>query len=207
MKVAGFFISTCLAFLLLGKYTTNNSEKQYATSLPLKEKWGEKVASAAESIIDSDIVYDPAYVRIPFPNGDVDPKTGVCTDVVIRTYRKLNIDLQELVHEDMKKNFQEYPNNWGLISTDKNIDHRRVPNLTTFFKRHGKAKAITKNAQDYSAGDIVTWNLGNGILHIGIVSNREENGSPRKKVIHNIGNGQVSEDILFNWTITGHFSY
>jgi len=206
MRILSSCILICLAFFLFRSYSNTSITLDSGLS-ELEKEWGEKVAAAAESIINQEIIYDPTYVKIPYPNGDVDPKTGVCTDVVIRTYRKLNIDLQKLVHEDMKVHFQEYPNNWGLKSTDKNIDHRRVPNLTTFFKRHGIAKAITENPEDYLSGDIVTWDLGNGILHIGIVSNIKENGTLRKKVIHNIGNGQVSEDILFDWTIIGHFGY
>jgi len=158
------------------------------------------LVEAAKKIIDSTIVYDPAYIRIKYPMGDVDPKTGVCTDVVIRAYRGIGIDLQKEVHEDMKANFNLYPKKWGMSKTDSNIDHRRVPNLMKFFSRKGKVLKITDNPLDYKPGDIVSWDLGGGILHIGIVLKNES-------VIHNIGYGQIAEDCLFCWEIIGHYSY
>ncbi|MBD3724161.1 MAG: DUF1287 domain-containing protein [Flavobacteriaceae bacterium] len=172
----------------------------------------QKLSNAVVSIIDPEIVYTPSYIAIDYPNGDVPAKTGVCSDVVIRAYRKLGIDLQKEVHEDMKANFSLYPKTWGLKSTDKNIDHRRVPNLETFFERKGKSLPITQNANDYQIGDIVTWRLsGDGIPHIGIVthlkSNPDASGGKRNKIVHNIGNGQVLEDCLFNWKIVGHYRY
>jgi len=132
---------------------------------------------------------------------------GVCTDVVIRTYRKIGIDLQELVHKDMKAHFDKYPNFWGLKTTDTNIDHRRVPNLMVFFKRKGREKPITKNPDDYLPGDIVCWSLGDGKTHIGIVTHKKSNDGERFKIVHNIGAGQVLEDCLFNFKIIGHYSY
>jgi len=159
------------------------------------------LVEAAKKIINPSIVYDPAYIRIKYPMGDVDPKTGVCTDVVIRAYRGIGIDLQKEVHEDMKANFGKYPKKWGMSKPDPNIDHRRVPNLMTFFSRKGKVLKITDNPLDYKPGDIVCWDLGGGILHIGIVLNNNES------VIHNIGYGQVAEDCLFCWKIIGHYSY
>jgi uncharacterized protein YijF (DUF1287 family) len=129
-----------------------------------------ELADAAQKIIDHSIIYDPSYVRIKYPMGDVPADRGVCTDVIIRAYRQLGIDLQQLVHEDMVANFDKYPQSWGLSKPDSNIDHRRVPNLMTFFKRHGEVLPITKNPKDYKPGDIVCWNLGAGILHIGIVA-------------------------------------
>ncbi|MEZ4787799.1 MAG: DUF1287 domain-containing protein [Flavobacterium haoranii] len=168
----------------------------------------QKLSNAAVSIIDPEIVYTPSYVAIKYPNGDVPAKTGVCSDVVIRAYRKLGIDLQKEVHEDMKANFSLYPKTWGLKSTDKNIDHRRVPNLETFFERKGKSLPITQNANDYKVGDIVTWRLsGDGIPHIGIVTHLKSNDGKRNKIVHNIGSGQVLEDCLFNWKIVGHYRY
>ena len=169
----------------------------------------EKLSNAAISIINPDVVYTPSYVSIKYPNGDVPAKTGVCTDVVIRAYRKLGIDLQKEVHEDMKANFSLYPNlkKWGLKTTDKNIDHRRVPNLEIFFARKGKTLAITKNASDYKTGDIVTWLLaGDAIPHIGIVTHiKSNNGNPM--LVHNVGSGQVLEECLFSWKIVGHYKY
>ena len=168
----------------------------------------QKLSNAAVSIIDSQVEYIPSYVAIDYPNGDVPAKTGVCSDVVIRAYRKLGIDLQKEVHEDMKANFSLYPKTWGLKSPDKNIDHRRVPNLETFFERKGKSLPITQNANDYKVGDIVTWRLsGNGIPHIGIVTHLKSNDGKRNKFVHNIGSGQVLEDCLFNWKIVGHYRY
>lgn len=150
--------------------------------------------------------YDPAYVKIPYPGGDVPLERGVCTDVVIRAFRKVGVDLQKAVHEDMAANFSAYPNKWGLNRPDTNIDHRRVPNLMTFFKRKGKAVAITDDAKNYLPGDIVAWDLGGGILHIGVVTNVRAD-EQRLKFVHNIGQGARLEDILFSWKIIGHYRY
>lgn len=167
-----------------------------------------RLSYAAQSIIDPSIIYDPSYKSIPYPNGDVAANRGVCTDVIIRAYRVLSIDLQQLVHEDMKANFSLYPNlkMWGLKATDKNIDHRRVPNLQVFFKRKGVEKSISNKLTDYSSGDIVVWKLPNGLLHIGIVIDKKmKDGTPI--VVHNIGRGQVAENVLFAWDIIGYYSY
>lgn len=167
----------------------------------------DQLADSAFVLTKQKVKYDPAYVVIPYPNGDVAPDKGVCTDVVIRAYRKFGIDLQKEVHEDMKANFDKYPKNWGLKRPDKNIDHRRVPNLMTFFTRHGEVKAITQNAADYQPGDIVCWDLGGGITHIGIVSKKKTAGGSRHLIVHNIGAGQVLEDCLFRFEIIGHYRY
>lgn len=153
------------------------------------------------------VKYDPAYRVISYPNGDVSADRGVCTDVIIRAYRKLGIDLQTEVHEDMKVNFGKYPKSWGLTQTDKNIDHRRVPNLMTFFARHGTVLQITTNPKDYSPGDVVCWNLGGSITHIGIVAARKSADGKRYLMVHNIGGGQVMEDCLFSYKIIGHYRY
>lgn len=166
-----------------------------------------RLSEMALSIVDRTIAYDPGYFSIPYPNGDIPANKGVCTDVIIRSYRKMGIDLQQLVHEDMKANFKLYPNNWGLKTTDKNIDHRRVPNLMVFFSRKGLEKPITQNTQDYLPGDIVCWNLGGGITHIGIVVNKKSKDNKRFLLVHNIGRGQVVEDILFQYIIIGHYTY
>src|SRR5574343_1441482 len=168
----------------------------------------EKLSNAALSIIDPEVVYTPDYVGRKYPNGDVPAKTGVCTDVVIRAYRKIGIDLQKEVHEDITANFSLYPNfkKWGLKTTDKNIDHRRVPNLEVFFTRKGATLPITKNASDYKTGDLVTWMIGDKLPHIGIVTHiKSNNGNPM--IVHNVGSGQVLEDCLFSWKIVGHFRY
>lgn len=169
--------------------------------------FGQKLANAAISIIDPDVVYTPAYVSLKYPNGDVPAKTGVCTDVVIRTYRKLNIDLQKEVHEDMKANFKIYPKTWGLKTTDKNIDHRRVPNLETFFERKGKKLSISENPVDYKTGEIVTWMINGKLPHIGIVTHLKSNDGKRPLLVHNVGGGQVLQDCLFSYPIVGHFKY
>lgn len=152
--------------------------------------------------------YDPAYIVLPYPNGDVPVETGVCTDVVIRAFRKAGTDLQKEVHEDMRANFAVYPKKWGLSKPDTNIDHRRVPNLQTFFTRRGKSLEITQKPNDYQPGDVVSWDLdGKGMTHIGLVSNLWNETSRRYLIIHNIGGGARAEDVLFNWKITGHYRY
>ena len=152
--------------------------------------------------------YDPNYVVIPYPNGDVPIEKGVCTDVVIRAFRKAGVDLQKEVHEDMQSNFAVYPQKWSLKSPDTNIDHRRVPNLQTFFTRKGKSLPITKVSDDYKPGDVVAWDLdGKGMTHIGIVSNAYNETSKRYLIIHNIGGGAQSEDVIFDWKIIGHYRY
>lgn len=152
--------------------------------------------------------YEPAYVRIPYPNGDVPADTGVCTDEVIRIYRAVGVDLQKEVHEDMQANFWSYPNHirWQLSHTDTNIDHRRVPNLMVFFSRKGEKLATTVNAADYAPGELVTWDLGGNVPHIGMVVDRK-GPSGRHMIVHNIGAGPKMEDVLFNWKITGHYRY
>lgn len=166
-----------------------------------------RFADSALTLTKDKVSYDPSYFTIKYPNGDVPSDKGVCTDVVIRAYRKLGIDLQKKVHEDMSAHFSLYPKIWGLSHTDKNIDHRRVPNLMTFFKRKGGALPITKKPEDYLEGDIVCWNLGGAITHIGIVANKKSRHNKRPLIIHNIGAGQVLEDCLFRYKIIGHYRY
>lgn len=165
------------------------------------------LSGAAIDLTKTEVQYDPTYFVIPYPNGDVPANKGVCTDVIIRAYRKLGIDLQKEVHEDMKKHFELYPKNWGLKRTDTNIDHRRVPNLMTYFSRFGSVLKKSTNAKDYQPGDIVTWNLGGGIGHIGIVINKKSEDGRRYLVVHNIGRGQEISDCLFQFVITGHYRY
>lgn len=165
------------------------------------------LSDAALEIVNPNVVYDAKYVSIKYPNGDVSSDTGVCTDVLIRAYRKLGIDLQKEVHEDMKAHFSLYPKKWGLKRTDTNIDHRRVPNLMRFFERHGKTLPKTKNPNDYKPDDIVTWVLPGNLPHIGIVVDKKSNDGKRFMIIHNIGAGQVVEDSLFAYKITGHYRY
>ena len=172
-----------------------------------QSSFNERLADSAFVLTRQEVVYDPSYYSIPYPHGDIPANKGVCTDVVIRAYRKLGIDLQKEVHEDMKAHFGAYPKNWGLTRPDKNIDHRRVPNLMTFFSRHGTEKILSPTPEDYQPGDIVCWNLGGGISHIGIVSGIRSTESRRYLIIHNIGAGQVAEDVLFEYRIIGHFRY
>jgi uncharacterized protein YijF (DUF1287 family) len=151
--------------------------------------------------------YDSAYVRIPYPGGDVPAGTGVCTDEVIRAYRAVGVDLQKEVHEDMVANFSGYPTRWGRQSPDSNIDHRRVPNLMVFFSRKGELLPITSRADDYAPGDLVTWELNGGATHIGMVVDRKTVLTRRNMIVHNIGEGPKMEDVLFHWKITGHYRY
>ncbi|MCE3604656.1 DUF1287 domain-containing protein [Massilia sp. P8910] len=165
-----------------------------------------RLADAARAQVGATTRYDARYERIAFPGGDVPIERGVCTDVVIRAYRKVGADLQELVHADMKQAWDAYPHLWQLKRPDPNIDHRRVPNLATYFKRHGKAMIPSRDGAAYQAGDIVTWMLPGNLAHIGIVSGqRGAAGVPL--VIHNIGNGTQVEDRLFAWRLTGHYRW
>lgn len=210
-----FIITFLLSFTSCKKQETLSdstiliSEKQKIYSIENPNSFAEKLSNAAIQIIDKDVVYTPDYVKLKYPNGDVPAKTGVCTDVIIRAYRKLNIDLQKEVHEDMVANFTKYPNlkKWGLKTTDKNIDHRRVPNLEVFFGRKGKTLSITQNANDYKTGEIVTWMINDKLPHIGIITHLKSKDGKRNLIVHNDGNGQVLEDCLFSYTIVGHFSY
>jgi uncharacterized protein YijF (DUF1287 family) len=152
--------------------------------------------------------YTQSYFVIPYPNGDVPMETGACTDVIIRSFRAAGIDLQREVHEDMKAAWAAYPRKWGNVRPDTNIDHRRVPNLRTWFERKGKSLPISIVAANYRPGDVVSWDLdGRGTTHIGIVSNLRNSSNSRYLIIHNIGGGTNAEDRLFDWEITGHYRY
>ena len=175
-------------------------------SMPAMADTGRCLVEASRKQIGVTVLYDSGYRRIPYPNGDVPQERGVCTDVLVRAYRQLGVDLQVRVHEDMSAAFRVYPKNWGLSRPDSNIDHRRVPNLGTFFTRKGKSIPVTRNPKDYAPGDLVTWRLPSGVPHIGIVSDRKTAaGVPL--VIHNIGQGTQEEDSLFLYTVTGHYRY
>lgn len=164
------------------------------------------LTSAALERTRHDVRYDGGYRRIPYPGGDVPADIGVCTDVVVRSYRALGIDLQRLVHEDMVIAFASYPDRWGLSAPDRNIDHRRVPNLEVFFSRHGERLPITDRAGDYQPGDLVTWMVG-PLPHIGIVVSVPSRDGRRFQIVHNISRGPRLEDILFDYPIVGHFRY
>jgi len=151
--------------------------------------------------------YDGSYRRLDYPGGDVPDSLGVCTDVVIRAYRALGIDLQSKVHEDMSAHFEAYPALWGLSRPDPNIDHRRVPNLQTFFTRHGVSLPVSEDQAEYHPGDLVTWMIPGNLPHIGIVSDRRTTDGRRPLIVHNIGSGPRVEDSLFDFRVTGHYRY
>src|SRR5262250_3921105 len=159
----------------------------------------QRVVAAAIERAQHIVRYEPAYVRIPYPNGDVPADTGVCTDEIIRIYRAVGVDLQKEVHDDMQANFAGYPNQsrWGLSHADANIDHRRVPNLMVFFGRKGERLPPTTNRDDYLPGDLVTWDLGGNVPHIGMVVDRKAPKTGRYLIVHNIGAGPNMEDVLF----------
>ena len=169
----------------------------------------DKLVTAALERLNHQVRYDGAYVKLDYPMGDVSADTGVCTDVIIRSYRQIGIDLQKLVHEDMRGYFAQYPSKriWGLTRTDRNIDHRRVPNLQTFFKRHGQSLPVTNNGADYKAGELVTWMVNGNLPHIGIVVKQRSTDGKRPLIVHNIGRGPELQDMLFNYPITGHYHY
>lgn len=188
-----------LSFLLLSITLVGHAQE--------KDNFYKQLSAAAIELTKDDVAYDPSYYTIPYPNGDVPKDRGVCTDVVIRAYRRLGVDLQQKIHEDMKVNFSKYPKNWGLKGTNKNIDHRRVPNQAMFFSRFGTVLKISDKAEDYKPGDIVTWRINDKLNHIDIVSDRMTPNKKRPLIVHNIGRGQVLEDCLFSFKITGHYRY
>ena len=193
-------------FLFLISFLTTESKRQLQTA---NKPFTTKLSDAAIAIINPNIIYDPSYFAIKYPNGDVPKNKGVCTDVIIRAYRKLGIDLQKEVHEDMKSHFSLYPNlkKWGMTKTDTNIDHRRVPNLEVFFERKGIKLSVTENGADYKTGEIVTWMINGKLPHIGIITNKKSTDGQRNLIVHNVGYGQVLEDCLFDYKIVGHFKY
>jgi uncharacterized protein len=196
-----WFVSFVGAFapILRARATTQDARRELSRTI---------VVAAIEQTHHA-VRYDPSYVRIPYPGGDVPADTGVCTDVVIRAYRAAGIDLQKEVHQDMAQNFSAYPHRWQWrrSSPDPNIDHRRVPNLMMFFARKGLTVSASSRAEDFAPGDLVAWDLGGGVLHIGIVTNQEFEQTSRRMVVHNIGQGPKLEDVLFTWEIVGHYRY
>lgn len=218
---AGIVAFAALVWLAAAGWPALAQPKSEATPFAVR------LIAAAEARINQTVTYDPAYVRLKYPGGDVAADRGVCTDVVIRAYRALGIDLQQRVHEDMRRAFRAYPARWGLRRPDPNIDHRRVPNLRRFFTRHGRALAVTATAADYQPGDLVTWDvakpvrggqaqLGGGTVqrprfarlpHIGIVTAKLSRDGQRPLIVHNIGAGTRLEDILFGFEITGHYRF
>jgi hypothetical protein len=215
--------SSTLIVLALALLFTGACQKQVARTLrPLKPPEQETetralpansspnlklIINGANDQVGKTVSYDPSYQKIDYPNGDVAIETGVCSDVIVRAFRKAGIDLQRDVHEDMKANFSAYPTKWGLSGTDVNIDHRRVPNLQTYFTRKGKSQSTTGTSEDFLPGDIVTWDLGGGVDHVGMVTNVWYKPSQRYLIVHNIGAGTRMEDVLVAWKITGHYRY
>jgi uncharacterized protein len=208
--VPGFFFLVATLFPQAYAQKTAVQPQQQATASPdaARDEFRQRLSAAAIERTHHTVRYNPAYVEIPYPGGDVPASTGVCTDEVIRSYRALGIDLQKEVHEDMATNFSAYPNRgrWLLARPDTNIDHRRVPNLMVFFSRKGESLPITNRSEDYRPGDLVTWDLGGNTPHIGIVVDKKA-ASGRYMIVHNIGQGPQLEDVLFNWKITGHYFY
>lgn len=191
-----------LVSLLLTAFFIFGAAGQYA-----HEEFYHRLSASALELTKDKVTYDPAYYRIPYPGGDVPADRGVCTDVVVRAYRKVGIDLQKEVHEDMRANFSKYPKTWGLTFPDRNIDHRRVPNLMVFFARYGQTLLLSPDASEYNPGDIVCWQLRNGSTHIGIVSDKKNHRETCCQMVHNVGGGQVTEDCLFAYKIIGHYRY
>jgi uncharacterized protein YijF (DUF1287 family) len=199
----------------LGKLTADAWSAVTASAVLLAlvaSTWAEEAPSKLQQVLRNahdqvgvTIHYDPSYQTIPFPNGDVPLERGVCTDVIVRAYRSVGIDLQLLVNQDMRQAFHAYPRTWGLSRPDPNIDHRRVQNLATFFTRQKAQLPVSTDARDYAPGDIVTWRLPTGQAHIGLVSDQQHDGRPL--IVHNIGSGARLEDILFVYQITGHYRF
>ena len=200
------FIS-CSTLLISQSSFANQNVLLHSSSQRVYTDFQAQLVKSAQERLQARVRYDPSYYAIPYPMGDIPKNKGVCTDVIIRTYRKLNIDLQELVHRDMSQHFLSYPKIWGLTQPDTNIDHRRVPNLVTFFARHNATLPISDNPKIYQPGHMVVWDLGRGRTHIGIVSNQSASNAQRYQIIHNIGSGPVLEDVLFKWKIIGHYYF
>lgn len=188
------------AFVLLA--TQSPADAQNANILSLRSKF---LAAAIEQT-QHKVIYDGSYRRMAYPGGDVPKDRGVCTDVIIRAYRGIGIDLQQRVHEDMKSAFIAYPKLWGMKQPDANIDHRRVPNLQKYFVRQNAQLAVSQLETDYKPGDLVTWMLPGNLPHIGIVVDRDSSGE-RPLIVHNIGRGPQIEDMLFDYPITGHYRF
>lgn len=179
----------------------------FGTTSAYADSFADRLVAAALERTKHFVIYNGGYRKIAYPMGDVPEHFGVCTDVVIRAYRAIGIDLQQLVHEDMVAHFDLYPKDWGMRQPDANIDHRRVPNLQTFFSRYGKKLPLSRNPEDYRPGDLVTWILDGGQPHIGIVTDRKAPGTKRPLIVHNIGWGPKLNDMLFDYRITGHYRF
>jgi uncharacterized protein YijF (DUF1287 family) len=207
--IKDLFVKAWIALLCVCLLTAfGGAQSRPPTGNPRQEFLDKFVAAAIERTTHS-VKYVSAYVHLDYPGGDVPAGTGVCSDEIIRAYRAVDVDLQKEVHEDMVKNWADYPPKakWRQIHPDSSIDHRRVPNLMTFFSRKGESLPISLHSENYSPGDIVTWDLGGDVPHIGIVVNVKSPESGRWLIVHNIGQGPKMEDVLFGWKITGHYRY
>jgi len=215
MRLGKYFSAIGLTLILTGSQLSNIS---YAKGVAINNNheinmqrfaFSLDLVDAALERLNHKVTYDGSYRKIAYPGGDVPNHIGVCTDVIVRSYRKLGIDLQQRVHQDMQSSFHQYPNLdiWNLAGPDTNIDHRRVLNLKVFFQRHGAALPISSDSNDYLPGDMVTWDIRPGMPHIGIVTHKVSEDRTRPLIVHNIGKGPKLEDILFKMRITGHYRY
>jgi uncharacterized protein YijF (DUF1287 family) len=182
----------------------NYSRPATARTVSISSHVVRQLVAAAIEQTNYTFSYDPSYTKINYPGGDVPLERGVCSDVIIRAFRKNGVDLQKEFHEDMARNFSAYPQRWGLKGPDSNIDHRRVPNLMTYFERKGKALPIDG---EYLPGDIVAWQLDGGATHIGMMTNLLSDTDSGFLIVHNIGSGVRLDDALFAWRIIGHYRY
>lgn len=195
-----------LAILVVAMAATAVGESPHP-SRRLDTRFAQALIQAAVAQTSTSVTYDGTYRRIPYPGGDVPASIGVCTDLIVRAYRAVGVDLQVRVHEDMRAAFGLYPQLWGLSRADPNIDHRRVPNLQTYLRRRGAQLSISRDAGDYLPGDLVTWILPGNLPHIGLVTDQRSPDGERWLVVHNIGRGPEIEDMLFGYPISGHYRY
>jgi len=209
LKFAPCVLFVLAVFLSVPALAQSGASQSNSKAESRRREFLQHLVAAAVERTHHAVRYEPAYVRIPYPGGDVPADTGVCTDEIIRAYRGVGVDLQKEVHEDMAQNFDLYPRRWRwlLNRPDANIDHRRVPNLMVFFSRKGESLSLSSRAEDYAPGDLVTWDLGGGVPHIAVVVDQKSSRSGRYMLVHNIGQGPRLEDVLFHWKITGHYRY
>ncbi len=205
--IATWFGRPLLPFLKAAQEGVSTEQAEMISSLEESNHPGSQLAAVALAHSHEEIVFDPAYYKISYPNGDIAPGKGSAADVVIRCLRKLGIDLQQEVHEDMAANFRLYPQLWGALAPDSNIDHRRIPKLERFFERKGQILTASRNAADYHPGDIVIWSLANADKHIGIVVPGPGNRAGEAWVVHHQDTVVKWEDVLFDFKIDAHFRY
>ncbi|MGC6465289.1 MAG: DUF1287 domain-containing protein [Akkermansiaceae bacterium] len=208
LVLGGVFLRPLIPFLKAQQDLTSDANVNEAIStLRSDGGFGNSLAAAALERTLQQVVYDGAYFKIGFPGGDIPADRGKAEDLIVRTYRAMDIDLQIEVHEDIKPNFYAYPQVFDSKEADPNIDHRRVQNLQRFFTRKGQTLAVTTDPTDYSVGDIVVWQLLNGDKHIGIVVPGPGAKKTEKWVVHNIGNGPEWSNALFDYRINGHYRF